>query len=95
MDFGEAYEARHVRLEKLESIIPAPLQAIIMLDMFLLIFVGALLNPKEKRSHVMLMMVINVLIGANLAFITAFDYPFSGDISVSSKPFTLGVLAEL
>jgi hypothetical protein len=54
-----------------------------------------LLNPHRKKSPIMLMMVISILVGANLAFITAFDYPFSGSISVSSKPFTLGVLRKL
>jgi phosphatidylglycerophosphate synthase len=93
--FSAAYEARHARLERLESVIPGSLYAIIILGIFLLLLGGALIQTKETRSHLLLMIMTSIVLGSNLAIITIFDYPFSGSISISNQPFTSGVLAPL
>jgi hypothetical protein len=86
--FNVVYRARHARLEKLESVIPSSLYSIILFSMFLLLLTGALLSTKEKTSHVTLLVIVSTLIGLNFALITAFNYPFAGEISVSDEPFT-------
>lgn len=86
--FNVVYAARHARLEKLQSVIPPSLYSIILFSMFLLLLTGALLSAKEKGSQVTLLIIVSALIGVNFALITAFNYPFSGEISVSDEPFT-------
>jgi VIT1/CCC1 family predicted Fe2+/Mn2+ transporter len=90
--FSEAYEARHARLEKVASVIPAELYAVIVLVMLLLLIAGALIKAPEAHSHKFWLLVTSTVIGVNLAIITTFDYPFSGEISVDNKPLSVGVL---
>ena len=56
-------------------------------------FMAAIGSARRGVQTVMLLGV-TAIIAFNLVLATTLDYPFSGDVSVSSEPFTTGVLAQ-
>jgi hypothetical protein len=89
-----AFENRHLRLQGMNSILIPPLRFILILGVILISFFVSLLEIKNKLLHWAILMVVSFVIAFNISLALMIDYPFSGEISVSTKPFEEGVLAR-
>ncbi len=85
---------RAQRLEYTQSILSGPLRFIIIVGALLLVFLLSLLENKGRRLHLFATIMVSSVIAFNVGLALTMDYPFSGDISISSKPFTQGVLSQ-
>lgn len=86
--------ARHERLGTINSILPAALRLALILGGILLVFLTSILESRYNPARTILTLSLAGLIGFNLALAISFDYPFSGDISVSNAPFHQDLLAQ-
>lgn len=87
-------EARRDRLLRIDSLIPTPLKdALIGGSLVLAIILGAF-HPEKKIKAIAPVLLFSGLLGFNLALAVSFDYPFSGNISVSNKAYYWGLLAN-
>lgn len=96
--YGKAYDARRDRLHDVQSIIPPAFFAILMISLFLLIMIVCIINNEndtQKIEHKINIFLTCVIVGLSIPLVIDLDYPFAGDISVSSHPFTEGVLGTL
>ncbi len=84
-------QRRHDASESL----PAPFAYLLVIGAFLMVGSLYLLHVPRLRVHVALVVSVAVVMSFSLLIAAALDYPFSGDISVSSEPFTQGRLAIL
>ncbi len=88
-DFNEMSFARYLRLEHLNSTIPTFFLLTIFTNMLGLFVLLCLLKPVENvRSHHFFLVMTAMLVGLNLSFLLILDYPFSGELSLSSTPLT-------
>ena len=49
---------------------------------------------RHFRAQLVMVMGVAVLVGCCLLVVVVIDHPLSGEITVSSEPFRLGVLAS-
>ncbi|CDZ78928.1 hypothetical protein BN59_03243 [Legionella massiliensis] len=94
-NLNELLQSRRERLNGVTSIIPGHLRMALILGSILLIVVLGAMRGEATIFYIMPLMFFSVVLGFNLALALSFDYPYSGDISVSNKPFYRGVLGEL
>lgn len=47
---------------------------------------AAVLDTKHRRSHLMILSMLAIAVGANLALVMGLDYPYRGTIKVSDTP---------
>lgn len=86
--------ARRERLNQLVSIIPKELrEAIIAGCVTLVIILGAIRGESSIMNN-LTPILFSAILGFNLALALSFDFPFSGDISVSNQVFYQGVLGR-
>lgn len=88
-------EARRFRLERVESNIPAILLSVIVISSLSLVGLLAILKETKNTVSNGLVYLIACILALYLSLILLLDYPFSGEIAVSSKPFTQGILAKV
>jgi hypothetical protein len=86
--------ARRERLTDAEEGIPTTFAILLLLGAFLTLGFTFLFGVKDIRIHTALAVSLALLIGFNLLVALELDYPFSGQVTVSSSPFTTGALAE-
>ncbi len=54
----------------------------------------AVVGSGRQRTQTTLLVGVTAVLSFNLVLATTLDYPFSGDVSVSSEPFHLGSLEQ-
>lgn len=87
--FDKALEARRSRIEKLTSIMPSQIYGLIWIDALALVILNSLIPERRKNLSIISIVFISATVGVNVALISAVDFPFAGEIAVSSKPFYL------
>lgn len=87
-------ENRLLRLNDLGSILPDTLRFILIAGALLIGFFVALIESKSKSFHLLTIVAVTGVLAFNVGLALTLDYPFSGDISVSSKPYTEAVLVQ-
>lgn len=88
-DFNEVAFARYLRLEHLHSTIPTFFLVTIFANMLGMFILLCLLKPIDNvKSHHFFLTVTSMLVGLNLSFLLILDYPFSGELALTSAPFT-------
>lgn len=86
-DFNDISFDRHMRLEHLHSTIPTFFMVTIFANMIGMFILLCLLKPVVNiKSHHFYLLVVSMLVGLNLSFLLILDYPFSGELSISSDP---------
>ncbi|MFI4955392.1 MAG: DUF4239 domain-containing protein, partial [Gammaproteobacteria bacterium] len=93
--YNGALRARDHRINASNSIIPDSFFAIIVLNLLLLIIAICLVEEQFKKPEVIFLILVSIMVGTNLSLTMILDYPFSGEFSISSKPFTQGILGPL
>ncbi|CEK11845.1 bestrophin-like domain [Legionella hackeliae] len=84
---------RRDRLITVHSILNNELRTALILGAIVIVFLSSLLKAHEGGAiRILANICLALVIGFNLTLALSFDYPFSGDISVSSAPFYQGVL---
>jgi hypothetical protein len=86
--------ARRERLNDAEEGIPTTFAVLLLLGAFLTLGFTFLFGVKDFRLHGAMAIAMAVLIGFNLLVALELDYPFSGQVHVSSSPYSTGDLAE-
>jgi hypothetical protein len=88
-------EIRRDRLIEIDSIIPHTLRnALIIGSVVLAILLGCIRGERTLYNLLPLLFFAGIL-GFNLALALSFDYPYSGDISISNAEFYKGSLSEI
>lgn len=85
---------RRMRLDEVDSTIPGSLQVMTYGGFVAIVGFMAIVGSTRRRLQLLLLLGVTAVLAFNLALMTTLDYPFSGDISVSSEPFTAGALAQ-
>lgn len=84
--------SRRIRLNKIVSIIPPVLTySIFWGSIFLAVLLG-LIRGTDRVLNMTPILLFSGLFGFNLALALSFDYPYSGEITVSNKTFYSGAL---
>jgi hypothetical protein len=86
---------RRSRFSAAESSLPGAFVALLLLTAFLTIVVTYFLKSDNLAVELVLVGAVSVVVAAGLLTILLLEYPFSGSVSVSSDPFTQGVLGHL
>jgi hypothetical protein len=84
---NDVVDARRSRLNDASEEMPGAFRIMLVLGAALLIGSLYLLGTTNRRLHLTLIVGVAVLTSFNLLIVAALDHPFSGDISVSNKPF--------
>lgn len=87
-------QARRERLNKIVSLIPSTLSHSIFFGAIFIAFILGVVRGKDRVFNLLPILLFSGLLGFNLALALSFDFPFSGDISVSNKVFYNGVLGS-
>jgi hypothetical protein len=88
-------DTRRERLNSSNSVIPGTLRnALIISSIFLMAVLGAIQGRADVLNLLPVLFFAGI-IGFNLALALSFDYPYSGDISISNKPFYRGALGKI
>ncbi len=66
--------------------IPASLFWVLVLLGVATMATAAVLDTKHRRSHLMILSMLAIAVGANLALVVGLDYPYKGTIKVSDEP---------
>ena len=86
--------ARRTRLEQSESSLPDALRVMMYSGFVIIVTFMAAIGSARRGVQTVMLLGVTAIIAFNLVLATTLDYPFSGDVSVSSEPFTTGVLAQ-
>jgi hypothetical protein len=66
--------------------LPAPLYLLLALGGVVVVVLACALDNKHRRSHVIIVCSIAVVIAFMLAIVVSFDHPFTGNIAVTDRP---------
>jgi hypothetical protein len=91
---NDLMSARRERLTDAEEGIPSTFAFLILFGAFLTLGFTFLFGVKNFRLHSAMAIAVAILIGFNLLVALELDYPFSGQVSVSSLPYSTGSLAQ-
>jgi hypothetical protein len=69
-----------------DGTLPAPLYLLLALGGIIVVGLACVLDSKHRRSHVIIVCSIAVVIAFMLAIVVSFDHPFTGNIAVSDRP---------
>src|SRR5215831_3598492 len=69
-----------------KSTVPVTLLAILFVIGITVMAVAAPLDTRHRRSHILLMMSLALVVWLSLALVVSLDYPFNGFIKVSGTP---------
>jgi hypothetical protein len=87
--FDEMTRLGRLRLQKVQTGLPAALWSIVFLGAFFNIFLTWLLILDNERPHIWLGIVFSSMIGILIFLTAAMDNPFRGEFSVSSDAFKM------
>ncbi|WP_419420553.1 hypothetical protein ACNVED_04420 [Legionella sp. D16C41] len=87
-------ETRRNRLARLESIIPDKLNSALIIGSIILVVILGLMRGEKNFLNIAPVLFFSIVLGFNLAIALSFNYPYSGDISVSNKFFYEGILSN-
>jgi uncharacterized membrane protein YhaH (DUF805 family) len=79
-------ESRQAAVTASQGSLPAPLYLLLALGGVVVVVLACVLDSKHRRSHVMIVCSIAVVIAFMLAIVVSFDHPFTGEIAVSNRP---------
>jgi protein-S-isoprenylcysteine O-methyltransferase Ste14 len=85
--------ARQAAATASDGSLPAPLYFLLGLGGVVVIALASVLDSKHRRSHVIIVCSIAVVIAFMLALVVSFDHPFTGTIAVSDRPIREFVLS--
>ena len=86
--------ARRTRLEQAESSLPDALRVMMYSGFVIIVTFMAAIGSARRGVQTVMLLGVTAIIAFNLVLATTLDYPFSGDVSVGSEPFTVGALAQ-
>jgi hypothetical protein len=86
---------RESRLDAAETSIPKPLLYLLILLAVLTIAVTLLIVTHNRAVDVAIIVIVVIVISSGLLTAEILQYPFSGSIAVSSKPFNSPALSQL
>jgi Protein of unknown function (DUF4239) len=87
--YNEMIQARRLRLDAVNTGLPAVMWAVIVAGAFISLSVSFFFKVEDGRLHGILVMLLAALIGL-LIFVTfALDRPFRGDLGLSPDPYQL------
>ncbi len=78
--------ARQAAVTASDGSLPAPLYLLLGLGGVVVVGLVCVLDSKHRRSHVIIVCSIAVVIAFMLAIVVSFDHPFTGNIAVSDRP---------
>ncbi|QFY44774.1 DUF4239 domain-containing protein [Candidatus Methylospira mobilis] len=87
--YNRLVEARRMRLDSVDSGLPAVLWIVVFSGAILSMFVTYFYHFSHFRTHVVLTAVMAVFSGLVVFLTAAVDNPFRGEVSVSSAPYQL------
>jgi hypothetical protein len=79
-------QARQSSVTASDGSLPLPLYILLGLGGVLVIALACTLESEHRRSHLLIVCTIAVVISFMLALVVSFDHPFSGDIRVTDRP---------
>ncbi|MGZ6972588.1 MAG: bestrophin-like domain [Acidimicrobiia bacterium] len=79
-------DARQSAEEASDGSLPTPLYVLLALGGVVVVALACVLDSKHRRSHVIIVCSIAVVIAFMLAIVVSFDHPFTGSIAVSDRP---------
>jgi hypothetical protein len=92
---NQLLELRRERINEIKSVIPRELKNALIIASILMVIMLGLIRGEADPLHIMPYLFFTLFIGFNLALALNFDYPFSGDISVTSRAFYTGLLGKI
>ena len=78
--------ARQSAVTASDGSLPPPLYFLLALGGVVVVALACVLDSKHRRSHVMIVCSIAVVIAFMLALVVSFDHPFTGSAAVSDRP---------
>ncbi len=78
--------ARQAAVTASDGSLPAPLYLLLGLGGVVVVGLACVLDSKHRRSHVIIVCSISVVLAFMLAIVVSFDHPFTGSIAVSDRP---------
>lgn len=85
------WDHRRERAGTAEYGIPAVEWGALILGAAVVLFFAGLFHVDNTRLHSIITILTGLVIGLNLYLVALFGYPFSGDLSVSCRPFELDI----
>jgi Protein of unknown function (DUF4239) len=85
--------ARQAAVTASDGSLPAPLYLLLALGGIVVVALACVLDSKHRRSHVIIVCSIAVVIAFMLAIVVSFDHPFTGSIAVTERPIRQFLLA--
>jgi hypothetical protein len=85
--------SRQASVTASDGSLPSPLYLLLGLGGLVVIVLACVLDSNHRRSHVLIVCSIAVVIAFMLAIVVSFDHPFTGDIAVSDRPIREFLLA--
>lgn len=83
---NDLVQSRQSAVTASDGSLPSPLYLLLAMGGLVVVVLACVLDNRHRRSHVLIVCSIAVVIGFMLAIIVSFDHPFTGDISVSDRP---------
>lgn len=85
---------RKERMDAGRSVLTDPLRILLVMGFFIVSFFMSILSNNNQKVHQMSVLLLSGIVAFNLAIAINLDYPFSGSVSVTSEPYTRGILAR-
>jgi hypothetical protein len=93
-NLDDVASSRRARLDQSRTELPTLLQILIICGAFIVIVLTYLFGSDDRRIQLFFVGTIAALVAFALLLTVVLDRPFTGDLSVSSEGFKLGVLAQ-
>jgi len=87
-------EYRKERMDSVSSALSDPLRILLLIGFFIISFFMSVLSKSNQKVHHLSVLLVGSIIAFNLAIAINLDYPFSESLSVTSDPYTQGILAR-
>lgn len=82
----EVVSTRSELRESARASIPPSLFWVLVLLGVLTMATAAVLDTRHRRSHLVILSILAIAVGANLALVVGLDYPFKGTIEITDMP---------
>jgi hypothetical protein len=79
-------QARQSSVTASDGSLPTPLYVLLALGGVVVVALACTLEAEHRRSHIVIVCSIAVVISFLLALVVSFDHPFSGNIAVTDRP---------
>lgn len=87
--YNEMLDARHLRLDAVETGLPGLMWAVIVLGAFIGLSSTFFFSVEDVRLHTIQVLFLALFIGLVIFMILALDRPFRGDLGLSAEPYRL------